>query len=163
MKDKIKACCENCANSDSYCNKRGFCNWYDGIGQTPEQRIFELEAENAKLEETLQQLQDGIATAYRKGRRDALDIRSHVFPIRWEDYVGKNSFRGYIGLARVCYFKVNIDDYQTDIYFCIKDQEKISSIQLLCAPKMLNRAACQWCQDWLVSLVANACGLESEA
>lgn len=90
------------------------------------------------------------------------DIRELVKPIFWEDYVGKNSFRGYIGFARVCYFKVNIDDYQTDIYFCIKDGEKISSISLLCAPKMLNRAACQWCQDWLVSLVANACGLESE-
>jgi cell division protein FtsB len=70
MENKKKACCENCEYSAMYkgklacdmldlqVSKNDYCSpYYIGDGITPEQRIAELEAENAELKTRVQQFE----------------------------------------------------------------------------------------------------------
>lgn len=154
MNDKIKACCENCANSDSYCNKRGFCNWYDGIGQTPEQRIAELEAENKELKDRISQAEKMV------------DVRKLVKPLQWVDTNNKTRSDCRLGNLWICVYAAQwTPDPNSDLWFIghsASSEQCIDSLSHIDNDATNLEEAKRCAQDWLVSLVANACGLESE-
>ena len=153
MSDKIKARCENCDKNDfqwvttgGLVNKCEYCSYYYGDGQTPEQRIAELEAENAKLYEAL-------TLAYVKGKSD-VDVRKFVKPLQWEYDEDDEIYSAPISPRCRKFLQVSV--------FCEKMKSgywRVCTDCIVCDRKTPEEAK-EAAQDWLVSLVANACGLE---
>ena len=147
MKDKngIEIKCENCEYRKpclecATCENGGF----KPKGKALEARIAELEAENAELKDHISKSEKMV------------DVRKLVKPLVWEYDEDDEIYSAPISPRCRKFLQVSV--------FCEKMKSgfwRVCTDCIVCDRKTPEEAK-EAAQDWLVSLVANVCGLESE-